>query len=133
MRLVFALGASRADWVSWRKEMAVEDLGEVLAVDETEAELLATDTIYSFGADLAPIVLEQHSLIFFTTPKVACTTFKQLFRRMRGLRDWRIANHTMPHDPVTNGLTYLFNFSLDEAQEMMRDKRSRILLTQKLG
>ncbi len=82
------------------------------------------DFIYEFRADQwdsAPIVIEQYKLIFFTIPKVACTTFKQLFRRMMHFHDWKSQDPTLilPHNPAANGLSYLWNYTLDEANHMM--------------
>jgi hypothetical protein len=93
--------------------------------DETEQPLVRPDDfIYEFRNvrwDGAPIVLEDYKLIFFTTPKVACTTFKQLFRRMMHLPDWKSqdSNRMLPHNPKTNGLKYLWNYTLEEANSMM--------------
>ena len=84
--------------------------------------LQATDYIYStIGWDRAPIVVESHKLIFFTVPKVACTVWKQLFRRMEGHHDWKIQNKT--HDPKQNGMKYLYNYSLPEATSMLNDPK----------
>lgn len=68
--------------------------------------------IYSGTAwDSVPIVRPNSKLIFFTVPKVACTLFKQLFRRMMGY-----GNYTAPklaHNPKINGLTYLSDYSIE--------------------
>ena len=71
--------------------------------------------------DSAPIVLESHKLIFFSIPKVGCTVWKQLFRRMMGYDDWLSQNYKMwlPHNPETNGLKYLYDYTTEEASEMM--------------
>lgn len=71
--------------------------------------------------DSSPIVLESHKLIFFTIPKVGCTVWKQLFRRMMGYSDWRDQRETdfMPHNPKVNGLKYLSSYSIQEASRMM--------------
>lgn len=73
------------------------------------------------GWDLAPIVVESHKLIFFTIPKVGCTVWKQLFRRMNGANDWLSQDEEkqLPHNPSTNGLKYLYHYSLQEASKMM--------------
>ena len=87
--------------------------------------LQATDYIYStIGWDSAPIVVESHELIFFTVPKVGCTVWKQLFRRMEGYNDWQV--HTLdeanlPHNPKRNGLKYLFDYSLSDATSKLND------------
>lgn len=71
--------------------------------------------------DSAPIVIEEYKLIFFTIPKVACTSFKQLFRRIMGQKDWKSqdARKLLPHNPKYNRLKYLWHYSLEEATEMM--------------
>jgi hypothetical protein len=71
--------------------------------------------------DASPIVIESHKLIFFSIPKVGCTVWKQLFRRMMGLADWKSQDGTLwlPHNPEENGLKYLYDYSLEQASEMM--------------
>jgi hypothetical protein len=71
--------------------------------------------------DSAPIVIESHKLIFFSIPKVGCTVWKQLFRRMMGYTDWASQDYEtyQPHNPQVNGLKYLYNYSLEEASVMM--------------
>lgn len=71
--------------------------------------------------DAAPIIIESHRLVFFTIPKVGCTVWKQLFRRMMGYTDWNSQDYEklLPHNPQFNGLKYLYNFSLTEASEIM--------------
>ena len=56
-----------------------------------------------------------------TIPKVGCTVWKQLFRRMMGFKDWQSQDYSamLPHNPHTNGLKYLYHYSLEEASEMM--------------
>lgn len=75
--------------------------------------------------DSAPIVDEEHNLIFFTVPKVACTTFKFLFRRIAGVEDWDFQDgadaKNLPHNPRFNNLKYLYHYSLEEASTMMTD------------
>jgi Sulfotransferase family len=101
------------------------------------------DFIYHYETDrwdAAPIVVEKYKLVFFTIPKVACTTFKQLFRRMMGLPDWKSQDPTLllPHNPATNGLHYLWNYSIAQANSILssphytkavfvRDPKSRFL------
>ena len=109
------------------------------------SDLLVTphDFIYKLNLeqwDSAPIVIESHKLIFFTIPKVACTTFKQLFRRMNHLQDWDSQDpiRLLPHNPHTNGLVYLWDYPLVQANRIMtspdytraifvRDPKSRFL------
>ncbi|CAB9497593.1 carbohydrate [Seminavis robusta] len=71
--------------------------------------------------DAAPIVVESHKLVFFSIPKAGCTTFKMLFRRMMGKKNWRSQDGQvfLPHNPRFNGLRYLHEYTLEEANEIM--------------
>ena len=79
-----------------------------------------TDLIYkkSLHWDFSPIVVEKYKLIFFPQKRVASQAFKRLLRRMSGLEDWKTGKVS---DPRTNGLKYLYNFTIDEARDMMED------------
>jgi hypothetical protein len=91
--------------------------------DFADLPLLAPDdSIYQWGSwDEAPIVVESHKLLFFTIPKCGCTVFKQLFRRMYGYTNWQAHTDTFPHQPIANGLNYLYHYSPSEAQRMLTD------------
>ncbi|KAI2489729.1 sulfotransferase family [Fragilaria crotonensis] len=69
--------------------------------------------------DLAPIVVPEYKLLFFTIPKVGCTVFKQLFRRIAQCPDWRTHSIRLPHDPSLNNLTYLSDYDVDDALHIM--------------
>ena len=92
-------------------------------------EVLQNDRIYEgediqYWWDSAPIVIEKYKLVFFTVPKVACTTWKKAFRKMEGIPGWRRERpppKEIPHDPKYNKLKYLSHYSLDDAQRMMTD------------
>jgi hypothetical protein len=84
--------------------------------------LKENDGIYKRALwDGAPIVVEEHKLIFFTIPKVGCTVWKQLFRRMAGSDDWRAHDSHLPHNPLKNGLKYLYDYSPDQADRILMD------------
>jgi hypothetical protein len=92
----------------------------VLAIPNLQVQ--RTDFIYQGqGWDSAPIVVEKYKLVFFTIPKVACTVWKQLLRRMMGYKDWRLQNLTsmMPYNPKVNGLKYLYHYDLANATYFM--------------
>jgi Sulfotransferase family len=83
------------------------------------------DSIYLKGDwDGAPVVVEKYKLIFFTVPKVGCTAFKQLLRRMEGHKNWDVEEYDkmLPWNPSTNGLKYLYDYSPERASEMMTSK-----------
>jgi hypothetical protein len=78
----------------------------------------------SSSLDTAPIVIEEYKLIFFTVPTAARTTWKQLFRRMKGLDDWRKEGTLIPHDPEANGLTFLCDYPIEDANRIMTDPQA---------
>lgn len=71
--------------------------------------------------DAAPVILENYKLAFFTIPKVGCTTWKQMFRRMMGYSNWAAEEYEemLPWNPETNGLKYLYDFPIKRANEIM--------------
>jgi hypothetical protein len=82
------------------------------------------DSIYTrTGWDAAPVVLEDYKVVFFTTAKVGCTVFKQLFRRMMGIPEWQAVTtkgpHLLPWNPEVNGLRYLYHYNRTAASRMM--------------
>eukprot|EP00527_Entomoneis_sp_CCMP2396_P006755 CAMPEP_0198145806 /NCGR_PEP_ID=MMETSP1443-20131203/25459_1 /TAXON_ID=186043 /ORGANISM="Entomoneis sp., Strain CCMP2396" /LENGTH=312 /DNA_ID=CAMNT_0043809537 /DNA_START=303 /DNA_END=1241 /DNA_ORIENTATION=+ len=82
------------------------------------------DSIYYKGEasfDGAPIVVERFKLVFFSIPKVACTQWKQLFRRMENFSDWHVQGgpNELPHNPESNGLTYLYHYNTTYASHIM--------------
>lgn len=90
-------------------------------------EVLPTDRIVSKDPeqwDRSPIVIEEFRLIFFSIPKVACTTWKQLFRRIMGAKDWQShdGNKYLPHNPKFNNLKYLHHYhNLTQVRTMFLD------------
>ena len=89
-----------------------------LSKRKPRVRVLRKDKIMQRGWDASPIVLEKHKLLFFTVPKVGCTVWKSLFRRMQGFADW---NSATPHDPATNGLRYLRDYPFKEIRQMIND------------
>lgn len=84
------------------------------------------------------VVIPSHKLIFIPIPKVASTTWLKLFRRMRGLPDWKSDLGPLPHNADVNGLTYLADYSRAQATDMwtspawtkavmIRDPKERLL------
>ncbi|KAG7336998.1 sulfotransferase family protein [Nitzschia inconspicua] len=90
----------------------LESLTSATHVEYLKQTLNSSSKIYRPGSwDGAGIVLEEYKLILFTQGKVACTVFKQLARRMMGLRDWKVHNEPhIPHNPQKNGLLYLYHY-----------------------
>ncbi|KAL7573552.1 hypothetical protein ACA910_008691 [Epithemia clementina (nom. ined.)] len=67
--------------------------------------------------DAQPYVMEQYKLVFFTTPKVSCSTWKILFRKMTGLYQPNDTDDVV-HNPYKNNLRLLGSYSLEEASAM---------------
>jgi hypothetical protein len=91
--------------------------------DEEFLKVLPSDSIMSSKHwDRSPIVVTKFKLLFFTMPKVGCTTWKQLFRRIRGKQNWKSQSGLLPHDPEHNDLVYLHRFnSTTYAKQIMSD------------
>jgi Sulfotransferase family len=87
--------------------------------------LTRTDPIYTGGNewDVAPVVLEEFKLLFYTQAKVGCTVWKMLFRRMMKYDNWDVENccGLIPWNPKTNGLKYLYDYDLRTANKMLND------------
>jgi hypothetical protein len=82
-----------------------------------------SDMIYSrTGWDSAPVVVEKYKLVFFTIPKIGATKWKQAFRRMMGHADWKEigGEKGLPHNPATNDLKYLYDYPIEQAEEMIQ-------------
>lgn len=88
--------------------------------DDTSLEVLSSDIIYEINRWGDPLVIESYKLVFFTLPKVACTEWKLLFRKMMHLPTWP---DTVPlqklHDPSYNELLYIHNYTKKEATNML--------------
>lgn len=98
------------------------DLQTQLSQYASERILSKDDYIYRPGPwDGAPVVVQKYKLLFFTVAKVGCTVWKQLFRRMAGYDNWKAWN-MKSHDPNINGLRYLYDYSLQDANNMMTSK-----------
>lgn len=92
--------------------------------DDSDDDMLVQqgDFVYLWGDwDGAPVVLEEQKLLFFTSAKVGCTVWKQLFRRIMGASDWKAeaTRDLLPWNPELNGLKYLYDYNRETATEMM--------------
>jgi hypothetical protein len=88
-----------------------------------EGELIKrSDNIYRENDwDGAPVVIEKYKLLFFTIPQIGDEQWKQAFRRMMGYNDWNtVGENGLPHDPATNGLKYLYQFPIEQAEKMIQ-------------
>lgn len=92
----------------------------------TDGELIKhQDKVYAKDDwDGSPIVIEKYKLIFFSMPKIGGTIWKQACRRMMGLRDWHEigGDKGLPHDPEKNGLKYLYDYPIGEAEAMFKSE-----------
>ena len=109
--------------------LGVEKSNTFMGAQENEPVVLSTErplelkqshyVMDLYGWDAAPYIVEKYKLAFFTIPKVGCTVFKKLFRRMEGYEDWNLVDDRMPHDPELNGLKRLSQFSSTRALEIL--------------
>ena len=121
------------------KSEATTDEPIPLNRDSQGLALSPSHYIYREGTwDGAPIVIPEYKLLFFSIPKVGCTVFKQLFRRIAGCQDWRQTRGGLPHDPTVNDLKYLYHYSKEDAFHILtseewtraifvRDPKARVL------
>jgi Sulfotransferase family len=97
-------------------------LKHVSSHDRQELLVQYGDSIYVQNDwDGAPIVLEEYKLLFFSSPKVGCTTWKHLFRRMMGATNYTDEDEMqlLPWNPELYGLKYLYHYNRSTASEMM--------------
>ena len=81
--------------------------------------------ITTFRSDAMPLVMESHKLIFIWFPKVGCTIWKKLFRRMLGYTDWKEKNPHYRKDKIPsreNGLVYIDQFDTATRTQWMNTK-----------
>ena len=107
---------------SFRRERPETQINLLEIVDIQPIEVNFGDFIFSKSDwDGAPVVIEKFNLIFFTSAKVGCTTWKQLFRRIMGIKNWSVEDYKtlIPWNPELNGLKYLYHYNRGKATEMM--------------
>jgi hypothetical protein len=113
---------------------------EYLALSEEERDALVFTPYHKFyrARYYAPVVSHEFKLVFVPIPKVACTQWLQLFRRLAGQEKWRERKGGLPYTPDNNGLTYLSDYSVVEANNILtspewtravfvRDPKERLL------
>ena len=105
----------------------------------TSFHLRRSDSLYHhYNMSTTPIVLEQHKLLLFTCEKVGSTVLRQLARRMMNYSDYDYHGDGIPHVMGRNGLKYLHQFPIKEAENMLiseewtramfvRDPKERVL------
>ena len=64
-------------------------------------------------------VIPEYKLIFFTFPKVACSEWKRMFMRINGNPNWCKIRGFDAHDPKSNLISTLADYSPEIATEMM--------------
>ncbi len=87
---------------------------------DTPVKIESHDIIYGHNhtRNTVPIVNEEYNIIFFDIAKVACTEWKRFFSRLQGSPNWCLGNPEI-HDPSVNGLKFLSDYTMEEAQTMM--------------
>jgi hypothetical protein len=66
---------------------------------------------------LSPVVIEEYNLVFFLAAKAASSEWIRFFMRLEDNPEW--CEKGCIHDASQNGLTYLNDYPLEQAEEMM--------------
>jgi len=90
-------------------------------IANSKPQALHSDVIFQPNRWTTPVVIHRYKLLFYPIPKVACTEWKLLFRRMERQPEWETTGLIMKflHQPVTNNLTTLDQIPFDEAQDIL--------------
>jgi len=80
------------------------------------------DIIYDSFRNTVPVVNEEYRVIFFQVAKAASSEWLRFFMRLNNDPRW-CSNGGNIHDNKSNGLKYLSDYTLEEAQEMMTDPK----------
>jgi hypothetical protein len=91
---------------------------EALSEAQKQSILVLPDEEWYQMRYFSPIIVEEFKLLFIPIPKVACTQFLQLLRRMAGQANWLERKLGLPYTPHINGLTYLADYNVTEATEI---------------
>ena len=90
----------------------------------TSFKLYQSDSLYNhYNMSTTPIVLKEHKLILFTCEKVGSTVLRQLARRMMNYSDYDYHGDGIPHVIGRNGLEYLHQFRIKEAEHMLKSDK----------
>lgn len=85
----------------------------------SQTRLNPRDIIYSTSRNTVPIVNEEYKTIFFQVAKVASSQWTRFFMRLEGNPEW-CSNSARMHDRQINKLTFLSDYSVTDAEEMMK-------------
>ena len=91
---------------------------EAMSAEERDRLVIHPNDTFYRARYYSPVVVPQFRLVFIPIPKVACTQWLQLFRRMAGFSNWKQRDNGLPYTPDVNGLTYLSDYSLREANDI---------------
>jgi hypothetical protein len=76
----------------------------------------ANDIVYKTSRNTVPVVNEEYNLVFFLTAKAASSEWIRFLMRLQGSEHWC---EDGIHPKGMNDLTFLSDYSIEEAQEMM--------------
>jgi len=79
------------------------------------------DLIYKFTRKTVPVVNEEYNLVFFLVAKAASSEWLRFLMRLQGNENW--CSKGCIHERGKNGLKYLSDYSLEDAQEMMTSSK----------
>lgn len=84
-----------------------------------QTRLNPSDIIYATSRNTVPIVNEEYKTIFFQVAKAASSQWTRFFMRLEGNPEW-CSDSCRLHDRRVNKLSYLSDFSISDAEEMMK-------------
>ena len=102
-----------------RRDARKAEYDAMTAHERAKLLVLPNDGFYRYRY-YSPIISETFKLMLVPIPKVACTQWLQLFRRMAGQDNWQERVGGLPYTPDINGLTYLSDYNLTEATNILQ-------------
>lgn len=87
----------------------------------TDISLKKSDIIYNHRINTVPLVIKEYNLIFFNEAKVASSEWMRFFMRLENNPMW--CSTKCIHDSSQNGMMYLSDYKIEEADRMMKDPK----------
>lgn len=82
-------------------------------------EIEEDDLVYSTLRNTVPILNEEYKVVFFLVAKAASSEWLRFFIRLSGNPNWCSSSSICIHDRKENKLTYLSDYSPEEARKIM--------------
>lgn len=104
--------------VKQNEENVTENIPRKPKLPVVAPTLTADDLVYNTSRNTVPMVNEEFKVVFFQVAKAASSEWIRFFSRLSGSPQWCQKNI---HHHETNGVKYLSDYSLEDAQRMMTD------------